>query len=243
MKGEHTEIIDLSHLLLHDNETRTFQIKPQLVDFTPRVSNPEAPPKIKPLTFEEISRDDTPQGYYVLMHELLFHTNAGTHMEVPRHCLKNGPDLSEIPLEQLIGEAVILDLRACRPQSQVSVKQIQNAATESGGINRGDIVFCMFGHDVFYKTDKYKRCPYFSLESIRWLVQKRINVLGVDTPEIDSPEATHPVNHLPLFEANIPLIENLTNLTEIKQTRVNVFILPVKIKFLDAFPVRVIALK
>jgi kynurenine formamidase len=243
VKLEFTEMLDLSHTLIHEQEARRFQVKPFLVDFTPRLSDVKAQPNVCPKTLEEVDRDSTLEGYYVLLHELSFNTNAGTHIEVPRHCFRERFDLSEFPLENLVGEAVILDLRGCDPQTEVSVDHLHEAEKTSGGIRPGDIVLCMFGHDRFYKTEDYKKCPYFALESIHWLVQKRIKVLGVDAPEIDAPDAIRPVNHLPLFQANIPLIENLKSLTQIGVSRVYVFILPVKVKFLDAFPVRVIALK
>jgi kynurenine formamidase len=243
VKLEFTEMIDLSHTLISDQETRKFQVNPLLVDFTPRLSDVKASPNVRPMTLEEADRDSTPDGYYVLLHELAFNTNAGTHIEVPRHCFKDGFDLSEFPLENLVGEAMILDLRGCEPQTEVSIDYLHKAEQRSGGIRSGDIVFCMFGHDRFYKTDSYKKCPYFALDAIHWLIQRGIKVLGVDTPEIDAPNAIRPVNHFPLFQANIPLIENLKNLTQLGSSRVYVLILPVKVKFLDAFPVRVIALK
>jgi len=243
VKLEFTEIIDLSHTLVHEQEGRRFQVNPFLVDFTPRLIDVKGAPNVRPTTLEEANRDATPEGYYVLLHELAFNTNAGTHIEVPRHCFKDGFDLSEFPLENMVGEAVILDLRGCKPQTEVAVHHLLEAEEGSGKIKSGDIVFCMFGHDRFYKTDHYKRCPYFALEAIHWLVERGIKVLGVDAPEIDAPNAIRPVNHLPLFQANIPLIENLKNLNKIGVSRVYVFILPVKVKFLDAFPVRVIALK
>jgi kynurenine formamidase len=51
------------------------------------------------------------------------------------------------------------------------------------------------------------------------------------------------VNHLLLFRAGIPVIENLTNLDQLTQKRVRVYALPVPAKGLDAFPLRVIAVE
>lgn len=240
---DYREIIDLSHLLVHDEEARLFQVQPQLVDFTPRLSDKSAAPRVRRVGLEEIGKDRTPQGYYVLMHELFFHTNAGTHIEVPRHCFKDGADVADFPLESLVGEAVVLDFRGFEPGSEISLEEVREAARASGGIRSGDMVFGMFGYDAFYKTEKYRMCPHFSADAIAWLVDKEMTLMGIDGPEIDAPEATHPVNHLPLFAAGIPLIENLANLRRIGKPRVDVFVLPVRIKYLDAFPVRVIAVK
>jgi len=51
------------------------------------------------------------------------------------------------------------------------------------------------------------------------------------------------VNHLLLFRAGIPLVENLAHLDKLTQDRVQVFALPVPVKGLDAFPLRVIAIE
>jgi kynurenine formamidase len=57
-------------------------------------------------------------------------------------------------------------------------------------------------------------------------------------------DTTHAnVNHLLLFRAGIPLIENLAHLDQLTQSRVQVFALPAPIKGLDAFPLRVIAIE
>jgi arylformamidase len=46
-----------------------------------------------------------------------------------------------------------------------------------------------------------------------------------------------------LFENGIPLIENLTNLDQIRKERVLIIVLPLKIKGMDASPLRVIAIE
>lgn len=57
-------------------------------------------------------------------------------------------------------------------------------------------------------------------------------------------DTTHAnVNHLILFRAGIPLIENLGHLDRLTQSRVQVYALPVPVKGLDAFPLRVIAVE
>ncbi len=57
-------------------------------------------------------------------------------------------------------------------------------------------------------------------------------------------DTTHAnVNHLLLFRAGIPLIENLANLEQLTHSRVVVYALPVPVKGLDAFPLRVIAVE
>ena len=48
-------------------------------------------------------------------------------------------------------------------------------------------------------------------------------------------------NHETLLEADIPLVEYLTNLDKLLDKRFVTFILPVKITGAEAFPVRIVA--
>ena len=69
--------------------------------------------------------------------------------------------------------------------------------------------------------------------------------MGVDSVGVElSHDETHAnVNHLLLFRAGIPLIENLAHLDQLVQKRVRVYALPVPVRQLDAFPLRVIAIE
>lgn len=183
---------------------------------------------------EEIPGLKRPEGEWYVMSDVELMSHIGTHIEAPMHCLKEGNDISKIPLEQLVGEAVILDLRQAYSGSGISLEQVKIAAEKAGGIKQGDIVFCMMG-----ETD------YFSTEAVKWLVFKKIKLLGVDSAGVELPQSvSHAnINHLALFRAGIPLIERLAHLTELSQSRVEVFALPIPVVGLDAFPLRVIAIE
>jgi arylformamidase len=164
--------------------------------------------------------------------ELMDH--VGTHIEVPLHCLKQGADLAQVPVEQLVGEAVILDLTGAEAEGGVTLEQVQAAAAAAGGIREGDILFGQMG-----------ATQYFSTAALQWIVDQGIKLMGVDSGGVElSHDTTHAnVNHLLLFRAGIPLIENLAHLDQLSQSRVQAYALPVPVQGLDAFPLRVIAIE
>jgi arylformamidase len=182
----------------------------------------------------EIPGKQRPEGEWYIMSDVELMNHVGTHIETPFHCLKEGADLAKVPVDQLVGEAVILDLRDAEAEGGVTLEQVQIAAEKAGGVRAGDIVFGMMG-----------KTRYFSTEGLRWLVEHDIKLMGVDSGGVElSHDTTHAnVNHLLLFRNNIPLIENLANLDQLTQPRVQVFALPVPVQGLDAFPLRVIALE
>jgi arylformamidase len=179
---------------------------------------------------QEIPGKVRPEGEWYIMSDVELMNHVGT----PFHCLKEGADMAQIPVTQLVGDAVILDLRQAEAEGGVTLAQVQAAAQVAGGISRGDIVFGQMG-----------RIKYFATAALQWLVDQGVKLVGVDSGGVElAHDMTHAnVNHLLLFRAGIPVIENLTNLDQLTKKRVKVFALPVPVKGLDAFPLRVIAIE
>ena len=183
---------------------------------------------------EEIPGKIHPEGEWYVMSDVELMDHVGTHIEAPFHFLKAGMDLSQIPLSQLMGEAVVLDLRESEAEGGVTLAQVQAATEKAGGIREGDIVFGQMG-----------RVGYFATDALEWLVAQGMKLMGVDSGGVElAHDKTHAnVNHLVLFRAGVPLIENLAHLDQLTQSRVMVYALPVPVKGLDAFPLRVIAIE
>lgn len=182
----------------------------------------------------EIPDKVRPEGEWYIMSDVELMDHVGTHIEVPYHCLKEGADLAQVPVDQLVGEAVFLNLFDAEAEGGVTLKQVQTAAAAAGGIKKDDILFARMG-----KTE------YFSTEALQWIVDQGIKLMGVDSGGVElMHDTTHAnVNHLLLFRAGIPLVENLAHLDQVTENRMQVFALPVPIKGLDAFPLRVIAIE
>jgi arylformamidase len=182
----------------------------------------------------EIPGNVRPEGEWYIMSDVELMDHIGTHIEVPLHCLKQGADLAEVPVEQFVGDAVILDLTAAEAEGGVTLEQVQAAASTAGGIREGDIVFCRMG-----------KTKYFSTASLQWLIDQGIKLMGVDSGGVELVhDKTHAnVNHLLLFRAGISVIENLAHMDQLSQSRVKAYALPVPVRGLDAFPLRVIAIE
>lgn len=212
---------------------------PRLVDLTRVIEPTEKSAQRKFVVnihdaLEEIPGKVRPEGEWYVMSDVELMNHVGTHIETPFHCLKQGADLAQLTLDQLVGPAVVLDLRDAEAEGGVTLAQVQAAAEKAGGVQQGDIVFGMMG-----------KTQYFATEPLVWLVEQGMKLMGVDSGGVElSHDTTHAnVNHLVLFKAGIPLIENLTNLDQLRQARVQVYALPVPVKGLDAFPLRVVAIE
>lgn len=188
-----------------------------------------------------------PKDQWYIMHNVAFLDHIGTHIEVPYHVVEDGNDLAAVPLEHLCGDAVILDLTHVEPGSDITLSVIQKAVEEAGGMKKGDIVFCRFDFDRHYNQPDRPKSPCFTAESVQWLVDQDMKMMGVDTGGIElpssDPRAPRQYNHHLLMDRGIPLIENLAHLDQLSRSRVVVFAFPVGVQKLDSFPLRVVAVE
>jgi arylformamidase len=218
-----TRLVDLSHAITPEEGSR-----PVNIEMVP-------PPE----------HDGFPDDQWYVMHKLAFLNHVGTHIEVPYHVIEDGDDLSEVPLESLCGEAVILDLVGAEPGEYMPLSMIQEAAEKAGGIQDGDIVFCRFDYDKWYDDDDGPSWPRFSAESIEWLIEQGMKLMGTDLGGIelggDDARSDQQYNHHLILDRGIPLIENVAHMDQLSKSRVTVFCFPVGIRKMDSFPLRVVA--
>lgn len=201
----------------------------------------------RPLTIEQGRTEEltvhVPVDHpWYIMHRVQTISHIGTHIEAPYHCIPEGRDLGAIPLEHLIGEAVVLDLRDQPPDTIVGAAEIAAAGERGGGIEHGNIAFILTGYADRRGTPAYKHRPSLTAEAMVALVERGVKLVGTDLPGLEGPLTPgHLDCHLALFERDVPFIENLTNLAALAGSRPFVCALPIPVRGLDAFPLRVIA--
>ncbi len=223
-------LIDLSHTIVPGEGSR------------PLVSTMVPPPELK---------DGFDADQWYVMHEVSFLNHNRTHIEAPYHVVPTGSDVSEVPLEQLCGAGVVLDLTHVEPDTAVTPEMLERAAAPGGGVNDGDIVLVHFGiyryAERFAGVQPRPANPHFSADAIAWLVGRGMKLMGVDTGGIElrasDPRARLQYNHHQLMDRGIPLIENVGNMHHLSQARLTLFCFPVAIKGMDSFPVRLVAME
>jgi len=168
-------------------------------------------------------------------------SHTGTHADAPSHRIEGGATIDEIPLEKLVGEAVVLDLTHIDLSEAIRPSDLQQQEQE---VKEGDIVLICTGigrkwGDVEFIT-KY---PYFSAETAEWFVERSVKAVGVDWMSIDKHERSRHPAHDILLSHNIPVIENLANLDLVKGMRIFFICLPLKLKGGDGSPARALAIE
>ena len=217
-----SKFIDLTHVIAPSDALRKFSIE---------IINPET---VNP---NVIKLED--QWY--IMSNINMVSHIATHIESPYHVLRTGKDLSQISLDTLFGDAVMIDLSDLPAKSAISAESVKAAAEKAGGIKKGDIVICNLGYADHYNTEKYSESPYFTTEAINYLVQSGMKMMGVDAGGVEIPQSEEHVNHHALLSNDIPLIENVANLNAVKASRFKIYAFVLPVAGLESFPLRVVA--
>ena len=201
----------------------------------------------------------TNKGYYYSSNKYSASEHGGTHLDSPVHFAQGKQTVEQIPLEKLVGSAVVIDVSAkalSDPDYQVKVEDITAWEEENGVIPDNAILLLNTGYAKFW-PDRVKymgtdnkgaqavselHFPGLHPEAAKWLTENRnISVLGLDTPSIDYGQSTLFETHRILFKENIPAFENVANLDKLPAKGAFVIALPMKIKGGSGAPLRIIA--
>ncbi len=216
-------IVDLSHPIIPGQAGRKFDIEQ--------------------VGAETVAPVPRAEGQWYIMHNIVMVNHLGTHMEVPYHLDPKGQDLTEFPVEKTIGPTRILDIGHPPPGHAVTLDEIKKATFIAGGLEHGELVFVRTGWSRMWATDEYLKSPWFRTEALEWLVRQGMVLFGVDSAGVEELTSTTHESHHVLFDNNVALIENLTNLDALG-TRKKTFTIctPIAVKGLEAFPVRVLGI-
>lgn len=215
-------IIELSHRMIPGKEN--YKLELRNFDVT------ELLPEVK----------HRPEIWYILS-EVTFSSHMGTHIEFPYHHWEEGADAADYPLENLIGNAIVLDFSNKKNGEEITLEEVKAYADR---IEEGDMIFIRTDMDKLYRDEqRWNEQPYLTPEAMDWLISHKPPVIGTDATGFEVPGTDYQPNHMKMFQNNIAMVESATNLAAIGDERVIVFILPLPIEGIDACPVRIVAFR
>lgn len=232
------ELVDLSHV--YDAETIYW-------------------PTADPFALRVDAAGVTPAGYFYAANSFFTAEHGGTHIDAPLHFAEGHPAVDEIPLERLLGPAVVIDVAAESERNadyEVSVEDFIRFEQAHGAIAPGTIVLLRtgFAHrwpDAARYLGTAARgaegaaalhFPGLAPAAARWLVDNRqISAIGIDTASIDRGQSTLFESHRILYERDVPAFENLAVLDRLPAAGAYVIALPMKIGGGSGAPLRAVA--
>ena len=174
--------------------------------------------------------------------ELLFlSSHTGTHLDAPYHFQEKGEKIHEISLKRLVSSAILVKSRK-KGDQPITKTDIQKFEKKHGKIPSGSTVIFWTGWQKMIKNISYFiRNPGLSTAAAKYLVSKKINLVGTDSPSIDlGKDKRFPVHHI-FSKNNVLIVENLANLEKIRSSKFHFVVLPLKLKGATGSPVRAIA--
>jgi kynurenine formamidase len=212
-------------------------VKPIDLTLTISKSIPNFPGSPKPqfILWSNIEND----GYNLEL--LFFSSHTGTHIDAPYHFIKNGLKIHQIPLDRLMGKATLIKLKKTKNEP-ITKLDIISFEKRNGIISNNSSIFFFTGWQKnLDKNNYFTENPGLAISAAKYLVLKKINLVGIDSPSIDlGKDESYNIHHI-LSKNNILIVENLSNLNKISSNEFNFTILPLKIKNATGSPVRAVA--
>ena len=173
--------------------------------------------------------------------------HTGAHIDSPLHVFKDGVTTAEISLDQVIGEAITIDLSFVDANHKVTIDDLKRGGADQ--VKKNDIVLLRTDWtDKMYGKwpDYFTQSPYFPPESAEWLVAKSPKSIGFDffeeycarLPDFTSED--FPM-HRVILGAGIVIMEGITHLGALPRQRVPFYGPFYKIEETEGAPARFFA--
>jgi kynurenine formamidase len=213
------QIIDLSHALSED---------------TPAFPGD---PSLQITILDSATAASTAGERHLNCSHLSMSLHCGTHMDAPFHFFQNAATIDQIPLDCAIGPALLIRLPYEVHGPTIEVRHVAPYESHLRATRR--VIFNTAWHHRWGADNYFSGHPVITGPAAQWLVERGVQLVGVDTPSVDRPPFEA---HLALLGAGLVIVENLTNLDAIKSDIFQFIATPLRIRGRDGSPVRAIAL-
>lgn len=213
-----------------------------------------------PTAFEKetLAYGDSGAGYFYSAYSVCTPEHGGTHLDAPIHFAEDGIGTADIPLDNLVAPAVVIDVtRAARDDRnyQLTADDVRDFEQANGRIEAGTIVLvrtdwsrhwpdalAYLGDDTPGDATRLQ-FPGIGADAAKLLAEeRRVAVIGIDTASIDYGKSLDFMAHRIAAAEGVANLENLTNLDQLPATGSIVIALPMKIDEGSGGPARVVAL-
>jgi len=171
---------------------------------------------------------------------MIFVTHTSTHVDAPRHFIKDGLSIDKFPFDKFITNAYCISITEVRDINRKILEQ----KLQEVGFEKGSSLLIYTGWSKYYGTDKYlsSDSPGLTEDAAQLLIDYNVPIVGIDTSSIDPGYSIDFKAHKILLSNNVFIIENLTNLEQLINKKFKLVVTPLKIVNASASPARVFAI-
>jgi kynurenine formamidase len=173
-------------------------------------------------------------------------THTGTHMDAPSHFISGTATIDEIEVNRFVCNNALL-LKIEKESNQTISRNDIIGCKKDGDceeIKENDTIVFFTGWESQIEKDNYiSDNPSLSSDAAKYLAEKKVNAVAIDSPSIDPGIDNSFKAHKILLSNNILIIENLCNLEKFKSGRFTLIITPLKLIGISGSPVRAIGIQ
>ena len=176
-------------------------------------------PKIEILDWQSLAKGDVAN-----VSVLHFGAHSATHVDAPAHFIPGASRVDSLPLDALIGEALVVE---AAPDREV-IDEAFVAAQVAPETKR---VLFKTRNSSFWNSELphfHENYTYIDAKAARKLVEFGVSLVGIDYLSVEKFHQGHHETHLALLSNGIVIVEGL-NLTDVSAGRYELICLPLKI--------------
>ena len=150
-----------------------------------------------------------------------------------------------MPLDRFVVPGHVLDVRGLPKKGRILPTHLQSSIrTAPRPYRNGDAILLRTG---WWERHRGTRAylfenPGLTRAAANLLLDLGVGLVGIDTANIDHPDdATYPAHHA-LLAANVPVIENVANLSALGSSAFFLLALPLNLQGTSGSPIRLVAL-
>ncbi len=168
-------------------------------------------------------------GHHLLLSAMESTLHLGAHADSSSHYHQNGEGVEKRPLNAYFGKAQVIHVK-CRPGERIQVADLKNQAIQASRV----LFFTnSFPNPNAWNDDFMALSP----ELIDFLSEKKVVLVGIDTPSVDPMTSKALESHQALYRHKMAVLEGIV-LTKVPEGVYSLVALPLPIQDADASPVR-----
>jgi arylformamidase len=168
--------------------------------------------------------------------EIVIGSHTGTHVDAPRHFFDGGDGVDEISLDHLVGRAVVVEF----DDDVLSLGQRELASADLASHTR--VLLKTRNSALLHQPAFVSDYTYLTPEGASYLVDRGIQLVGIDYLSVEQFHSGHHGAHLRLLEHGVTIVEGL-DLSEPPPGEYELVCLPLRFVGLDGAPARAILRK
>ena len=162
-----------------------------------------------------------------------FGSHTGTHVDASRHFFDDGQPVDKIPLDRLIGPALLLSFAD-------DVRSVGAAELSAHDIKGQTRILLRTRNSALLSQKEFVRdYTYLAPDGAQYLVDQGVELVGVDYLSIEQFHSGHHLTHRTLLERSVVIVEGL-DFSDPPPGEYQFICLPLRIEGCDGAPARAV---